>query len=371
MGVRCKMLKQGSLMIVGVKINPDSYKKIKGLIEKGKYESLESFVEIAILNQILLESSDGASFVSGKETVAPQREDTIHKSGSTKQAIAPQLSMQFLSCPHDAPIPVFPSMVLSQETKSFPLWGQINRYAPAKIVLRILANQVLSGVDHVDIKRFSADVTETATTLRNHIEKKDTKKRIRGTEFYIALPKKDPGSQQRFMNYYIGKIPSGKWTDGILTGLGLVRIEQAEDGPVTISMTEAGRVFGCLPSPIIDEFLIQGKQIEHPLSPVEVEFLLNHLKTYRPGEFEFTMATLRFVEDAANTPASLRQKVGVYLREKYPMSMISEKFVNTMLVGLIGRLVEMHLVEIEKNAQKSKYSITNAGNDLLNKEATI
>ena len=48
-------------MIVGVKIDPNSYQCIKGFVEKGKYDSVESFVEIAVLNQILLENNEGST----------------------------------------------------------------------------------------------------------------------------------------------------------------------------------------------------------------------------------------------------------------------------------------------------------------------
>lgn len=357
-------------MIVGVKIDPNNYQYIKGFVEKGKYNSVESFVEIAILNQILLENNEVSKLLSTKEQKAVPKEDSSHKSSqlklqtSTQTQTAIQQPIQYLSCPKDAPISVQPPLSLTEETANFPIWGQLNRLAPAKMVLRMLANQILLGTDRIDLKRFSADVAEISTSIRTTIEKKDRKKRIRGTELYIALPKKDPNSQQRFINFYVGKLPSGKWTDGILTGLGFARIEQLDDGSTVIGLTENGRTFGCLSSPLIDDFLLQGKQIEEPFSPAEVEFLLSQLETSRPGEIYFMKEVLRLIREGIVTPTSLRQKVEVILKEKYPKSQISEKFVNTMLVGLMGRLVEMRLVEIEKDAQKSKYSATEAGERL-------
>jgi predicted transcriptional regulator len=229
----------------------------------------------------------------------------------------------------------------------------------------MLANQILQGSNRVDLKHFSAEVAEAATSLRTLIEKKDKKERIRGTELYIALPKKDPNSQQRFINYYVGKTPNGKWTDGILTGLGLARIEQADDGSVVLGLTESGRTLGCMSSPLIDEFLLQGKPIDDPLSAAEVKFLLEHLRANRPGEFQFMLSVLRLIKEGTVTPTTLRQKVNLFLSKTYPTMKISEKFVNTLLVGLMGRLVEMRLVEITKDAQKSKYSITVSGEPLI------
>jgi hypothetical protein len=353
-------------MIVAINVDPSNYRRIGEFVEKGRYESVESFVEIAVLNQILLETHGASSFGLRKESEISAKEESGNKQSQVRRQVNAQQPQQYLACPKDASIPVLPPLVLTKEIKSHPIWGQINRLAPAKIVLRMLANNVLLGIDRMDLKRFSADVAEAATTLRTFIEKKDKKNRIRGKELYIALPKKDPSSQQRFMSFYVGKLPSGKWTDGILTGLGLARIEQAEDGSTVIGLTASGRTLACLPSPLIDDFLLNGKQIEGPFSSSEVEFLLEQLQANRPGEFEYMVSVLRFIKDGADTPTSLRQKVGVFLRNRDPTMTISEKFVNTMLVGLMGRLVEMHLVEIEKDAQKSKYSVTAAGDVLTN-----
>jgi hypothetical protein len=356
-------------MIVAVKLNPDSYRKIKDFVERGIYESVESFVEIAVINQILLESNGLGRFEANKEPKTISNEETMPRMSQTKHQTSIQQYSQFLACPAKTPLPVLSPSSLTEETKSFPIWGQINRLAPAKMVLRILANKILlQGNDRVDLKRFSADVAETSTSARTYIEKSDKRERIRGGELYIALAKKDPGSQQRFINFYIGRLPTGRWTDGILTGLGLARIELTEDGSVVIGLTEAGRNLACLFSPLIDELLLQEKQIEDPFSTFEVGFLLNHLEANRPGEYEYMLSVLRFIKEGTITPTALRQKVGKFLREKHPAIQISEKFVNTMQVGVIGRLVEMRLIGIKKDAQKSKYFVTDDGEALLVRE---
>jgi hypothetical protein len=352
-------------MIVGVNIDPNTYRRIKDFVEKGKYESMENFVEVAILNQILLETNSAATLRAHREFETTSREESVNRSSQAKRQASGQQVIQYLECPKDALISVLPPLELTKELRSFPIWGQINRLAPAKIVLRMLANQILHEPNRVDLKHFSAEVAEATTLLRTLIEKKDKKERIRGTELYIALPKKDPNSQQRFINFYVGKLPSGKWTDGILTGLGLARIEQAEDGSVVLGLTESGRTLGCMSSPLIDEFLLQGTQIDDPFSSAEVKFLLEQLRVNRAGEFQFMLSVLRLIKGGTVTPPSLRQKVNLFLSNTYPTMKISEKFVNTLLVGLMGRLVEMRLVEITKDAQKSKYSITVSGELLI------
>ena len=351
------------------KLDPESYRKIKELVEKGAYESIENFLEIAVLNQIQLESRGVPNIIEGKRQVILEEFSPEPKSRQPKQQIALQINPQFLGIPKSTTVPILPSVPLTEEIKHSPLWGQINRLVPAKFVLRLLINQItLSGSEKTDLKSFSAYVAENATLARTYIEKRDKAHRIRGEELYVALPKKNPKSQQRFINFYVGKLPSGRWTDGVLTGLSLARIDQVEDGTIMMGLTEAGREFACLLSPLIDDLLIDGKQIENPFSVEEVEFLLNHLKSSRPGEFEYLISVLKFVREGATTPLGLHQKISRFLQDRYIGGKVSEKVVNTMQVGAIGRLVEMRLLGIKKDGQKSKYLITSDGEALLSCE---
>lgn len=359
-------------MIVVCKLDPETYQKVKEFVRKGAYDSVENFVEIAVLNQILLESQGVRNAEEDKTRTEGDDQQLDLKSFKTRQKAGEQNYIQYLVCPKDISVPVLQSEPMSEEIRGSPLWGQINRLAPVKIVLRMLTNRlVISGNDHVDLKEFSATVAENVSLIRALIEKKDKIVRIRGEEQYVALAKKDPRSQQRFINFYIGKLPTGKWTDGALTGLGLAMIGQSEDGNVIIGLTEAGRTFAFLFSPLIDDFLLEQKQIENPLSNEEIDFLLHQLKANRPGEFEYVISVLNFVKEGADSPTTLCQKVSKFLHEKGLAINISDKVVNTMQVGVIGRLVEMRLLAIQKNAQKSKYHVTNSGEDLLKREVKV
>jgi hypothetical protein len=356
-------------MIVVFKLDPDTYRKIRHFVEKGSYESVENFVQIAVANQIQLENQ-GISSISAQKKIsaAYEIEKTEPKFRRLEHHVESAGFIDLLSVPKTE-TPILQPLPATDEVKRAPIWGQVNRLAPAKFVLRMLANHVaLSGSDRVDLKRFAAEVAENATLARLYIEKKDKTQRIRGEELYVAFPKKDPKSQQRFINFYVGKIPSGRWTDGVLTGLSFARIEETEDGSISIGLTEAGAQFMQLYSPLIDDFLLKGHQIKNPFSAEEVEFLLKHTKLFRPGDLEYLISVLQSVKDGADTPTVLRQKILEILRNKNFISNVSEKVVNTMQVGAIGRLVEMRLLRIEKDAQKSTYLITDSGNVLLSRE---
>lgn len=353
-------------MIVIFNVDSVSYKKIKDLIEKGAYSSIENFIEIAVLNQIQLESSNVTTI--GKIKECANAEETPDSKDKSRSHFSMQVNHQSLAVPKGAKISTLPPIDLSDEIKNTPVWGQINRFAPVKFALRLLLDQIVrSGNERIDLKSFSAYVAEKGTVARSYIEKKDKAHRVRGGELYVAFPKKDPKSQQRFITFYVGKTPSGKWTDGVLTGLSFARIEQEEDGSILIGLTEAGKQFAYMHSTLIDELLVEGKQIENSFSPDEVNFLLNHLRVFRPTEFEFLLSVLKFVREGFVTPTTLRSKVLKFLQEKRFPGAISDKVANTMQVGAIGRLVEINLLEIKKDAQRSNYALTKDGETLLNR----
>lgn len=356
-------------MIVMFNLNPATYKAIKDLVDKGMYDSIENFVEIALSNQLQLEKQGISTTSKNKMPLASTEIDEVGKLRPTRMQLGTQTFTQSLAIPNgNVSLPTLQSKPTSKEARESPIWGQINRLVPIKFVLRLLANQIVpSGNDRIDLKRFSADVAEIATLARMHIEKKDKAKRIRGEELYVSFSQKEPGSQQRFVNFYVGKLPSGKWTDGILTGLGLATIEQTEEGAVVIGLTEEGKHLALLRSPLVDDFLIEGKQIENPFSDEEVKFLLKHLESLRPGEYEYLNSVLRFVKDGANTPTLLQGKISEYLKDRLVGVGVSAKVANTMQVGAIGRLVEMRLLRIEKDAQRSKYWVTDNGETMLRK----
>jgi len=255
---------------------------------------------------------------------------------------------------------------LEDSIRNAPLWGQINRLAPTKFVLRILLNNLVSSDEKfVDLKRFSAEVAVQATAFKRFAKKKDRKRRIRGEELHVGFPKKRPSSQQRFLNYYVGKAPLRKWTDSVLTGLSLASIEEMEDGSTKIALTDVGLRFALLHSPIIDDFILGQKQIDAPFSGEEVSLLVDHIRSIRPGEYEFLGFALDSVKKGANTPTKLRSEVLDFLNRKQLQMRLSEKVANTMQVGAIGRLVEMRLLKIEKEAQKSKYLLTKKGEELI------
>jgi hypothetical protein len=352
---KVKYLLEVEEVILLVKLDKTTYANIEELVKKGNYLSIENFTQIAVKNQLLLET-EGRIEVAGRRRV--QR---------TVRTERPPLST-ILRTPKKAQVQELGKPLLDESIRNAPVWGQINRLAPAKLVLRTLLSNLSASKDRsADLRRFSAEVAEQATKFRRFAKKNDKMRRVRGEGVYVGFPKKDPSSQQRFLNYYVGKGPLKKWTDSIITGLSLGNIQEMEDGSTVIGLTEAGLKFALLHSPLIDDFFLNRKQIDAPLSSDEVSFLMNHIKSVRPREYEFLVFILRSIKKGDDTPTKLQSRIFDYLQGIDLQIKLSAKVANTMQVGAIGRLVEMRLVKIEKQAQKSKYSVTERGEKLVGK----
>lgn len=336
-----------------MKFDGKTYTKINDLVGKGNYLSVENFVEVAVKNQLSLELAGKSEAKRFRSQQKPVRTDQSKFS-------------TLLGKPEKVLTETHVSKTLDDKIRNSPIWGQINRLVPVKFVMRILVNNLIDSEEtSVDLKRFNADVAQMATEFRRFAKRMDKKQRIRGEEIYVGFSKKTPSSQQRFLNYYVGKGPLKKWTDSILTGLSLASIEEFEDGTTVIEPTENGLKLALMHSPIIDDFFLDKKQIDAPFSEEEVSFLISQIRSTRPGELEFLSFTLRAIKKGADTPAKLRNEVFSFLAQKDLEIKTSEKIINTMQIGVIGRLVEMRLLKIEKKAQKSRYIVTSKGEKII------
>ena len=309
---------------------------------------MENFVEIAVKNQLVLETE--GKVAGGKDLAA---KDVANSKGLQ------------LSLPKQEP-QVLIASPLTASIKNLPIWGQVNRLAPLKFVLRLLLNNLAGSDDKsFDLKRFSAEAAEAAAEFRLFLKKKDKMKRIRGTELYVAFPKRNPSSQQRFLNYYVGKTSPQKWTDSVLTGLSLASIEETDEGAMAIGLTETGLKFAILHSPLIDDFFLDGRQITSSFSTEETSFLFDLIRATRPGEHDFLEFAWTSIKKGADTPTKLKGAISDFLKNKDLGFNFSEKVAVTMQIGATGRLIELGLLKIEKQAQKSKYVVSERGEELL------
>jgi hypothetical protein len=108
----------------------------------------------------------------------------------------------------------------------------------------------------------------------------------RGQSLKIGFPKKDPKSQQRFVDFFIGKLRNENYLSGPIGDLELAAIRKSQQGNqnnLIIGITEAGLKWANMDSPFIDDFISSQKPIQSPLSDEEIHFLLSRIKETKPG----------------------------------------------------------------------------------------
>ena len=135
-----------------VEIPTEVAKKVDGLVNQGKYESISQFANAAFQNQLLLEESP-------KETLENLIETPLSKlkpAPTRSQFLISNLGINFN--------PVAIRTVDPPETNKTPndcLWGQYNRIFPIKITLRILAN-MLKDNETVELDLLYAQAVQAA-----------------------------------------------------------------------------------------------------------------------------------------------------------------------------------------------------------------
>ena len=367
-------------------IDSDSKSRIERIVSLHRgYESMDEFIRRAILNQIALEESDAELSDSGlgrevesraKRTgralgdrdsvaLAPSKMRERQPKNAVKVAVATDRSL--LAIPVDIP-PAVEMPKLDPNNKNRPLWGQINRLAPSKVSLRILANILArSKTGWADLKVVSAAVCEQAPIIKGILQDSDMKTgRKRGEGFAAAFPTDLKPSLQRFTSQYVGYIAkeSGE-PQGLLADLSLVNLRRSPEGVAEIGITEPGIVFTKLPSPLVDTVLLLDKPASLAVSLEEARFLISHLQLHRPGELEFLRYVARRIGEGASNPTALLTAVDDYFKEDRRGMSITDAVLGTMRTGAVSKLVELGIIAIKKDGARSTYQLTEYSNQVL------
>jgi hypothetical protein len=362
-------------MHVIIAIDADLKSRIDSVLTANKgYRDMDEFIRRAISNQLALEGSQASGPSSASAEGRPNTlsaaklESSTALIGSASRAdtklravpiAASQRSVDtaMLTMPTRMPITVGLRPMLEVELKR-PLWGQINRFGPCKLPLRVLSNLlVLSGDSWMDIKQVSATVSDQAPIIRDILEARDeAEQRKRGEELSAAFPKLEKASLQRFSNQYLGYYAAeSNQPKGILADLSFVDIRKTAEGVVEIGLTEPGLEFSAIRSPLIDDIVVGNAPSKGPLSTEEVEFIVKHLMRYRPGEHEFLLEVLTRISEGSNTPTTLLTAVEEYFKNSATWPDASSAVVGTMRAGAVSKLVELGFIKIEKDGARSKY----------------
>ena len=338
-------------MLLMTEIAPQIYELIMDLVNKGKYTSVESFVDVSIRNQITIEKSSSQEIGRKVTEIPPEK-----SSHSALHQLRRNMEQNLLTVP---------SISVDQKRRTEPMWGLINRLVPAKVVLRMLVNALAqSKTQWLDFRQFSDEVVTISYQIRNQTEKFERRSDVvRGQSLKIGFPMKDRKSQQRFVDLFIGKLRGENQLGGLLGDLELIALRRSQQGSMNntiIGITESGLQWANMDSPFIDDFISSQKPIQRPLSYEETHFLLSRIKETKPGDYEFLKYIYKLVREGVNTPDKLTDHTAMYLESLK----LNPALFNTFQTGGIARLVEMRIIQLDKNGIHTRYAVTSTASSL-------
>jgi hypothetical protein len=367
--------------VIAVNLSDKLIQDIKGLVEKGLYDSLESFVEIGCINQLALErgSTPAAIIEKGhrsatesprraaRKSPAPPPKPTSAVTPSAKKR--PAASEKLVKLVATEPVTADEAAVMFKrlakpliETLPTPwpmpktpepderIFGQVNRLFPVKFVCRWLANN--AGVERQWPKFtvVSSAIADDAGTLGSLLDQWDQKQeRERGGEMATALPRrKNNASLDRFLSQFIARITrSSDIAPGAVFQYGLARFADA-----CISLTEQGAAFAGLDNPILDA---HDDTARATLSDAEAEFLISHIRKWAPTEWADMRTVMLAVQSGKTTPTDVGEAVRSELPEDW-----SESMVQTHVSGVIARLGDIRLLRRTWHGRNVRYDLGNS-----------
>jgi hypothetical protein len=322
--------------------------RIDQIIRAKGYADFQHFAMTALENQVIAETENSSSWkvnntyenknFSEVDGIVLKNAENLFKLHST--------SVQTLESPSD-------NMLVGKL-----LWGQYYRYFPVKFAARLLAN--ISTNKFPSLSEFIETAVSSALLLRKNLNRIDSRERnVFGEKLSAGFPDGTEKSIRRFREHFLVSIRRGVFKiDGMLARTKLASVI-AKDGDEFIGLTDHGKKFAELHSHILDE----GRS--PALSEDEREFLSKHILCNLPNEADHITTVLNFIKSNTNTRHGLNISLRDYYEKYFDGTRWSDAVVNTMRVGLLGRLLEMGLIGRKKKGKNISYEITDRGEEFV------
>ncbi len=342
-------------------ISPETFERTQRLIKAGRYASVAQAVVAALENQLLLEeSSEGEGISKDAGRRSAQATPQLASAGSTRESAAPPPWQDAL---RGTVVEVSTASVETDALGFGPywLWG-VNRIAPVKFGLRVLAKTLVRG-HPASLESYLREASELASHCGRWLAQlDDMTSRRRGERLSAGFPLaklgSEEGSRNRYADLFLACVRkrNGR-VDGALPALRFIALNADEDNGPTVAITEAGLRFAALQSPIIDSDSPEGS-----LSDEERDFYLEHARTSVPEEKDALLAVMRAIANEATTT----QAVDRFLQRAH--SAWTDKAVASLRVTILGRLVELGLVQRARDGGSASYALTEWGRRVVEQE---
>lgn len=368
--------------LIAVNLSDKLLQDIRDLIDKGRYATLESFIEIGAFNQLALErgaspaeiverghrrSSSDAPVVPDKSTAEVKKSpakrvssgkdarkgasvQTTSKVDAVEPVTEAEASAVFARFSHRSLSKAIPLKMPQQPQSGERIFGQVNRLFPLKLVCRWLATTADEEGEWPKYATIAAPLSDDAGTIGSLLDDWDNAlERERGGELATALPRrKNNASLDRFLSQFVARITrASEISEGAVCQYSFARFEDS-----TLALTEQGMAFAALQSPILDAY---DKESRSALSKDEAEFLASHIRTWVPTEWSDMRTVLGAVQAGKASPTEVATAVRVELPPDW-----SESMVQTHVSGVIARLGEIRLLSRSWQGRNVRYELGEA-----------
>jgi hypothetical protein len=382
--------------LLAINLSDKLFLAIKELVEKGHYQSPESFIEIAAFNQLALErgatpaeivdrghrrirepASDRGNAVQQRKQAKPEpaankaTATTAHKRTAKPVARAVTDPERIADQDIEVAFKRLAKMVRGEGSpppcKAAPdhdandrIFGQVNRLFPLKLACRWLATA--SGTEgkwpkYDTISDRMADDAATVGSLMEQWDKQANRKR--DEQLSTGLPRRgNSSSRDRFLSQFVARVTRG----GEIYPGAICQYELAKFVDSAIVLTEPGLAFAQIDSPILDA---KDKKTPTPLSENETDFLVRHVLSRVPSERNDMKIILTAVQEGKTTPSDLTTTV----RSKFPREW-TQSVALTHISGLVARLAELRLLRRHWQGRHVTYELGNKVEEFLKSRGT-
>lgn len=358
--------------LVAVNLSQAVLSGIKQCIDSGKYQSLESFVEVASFNQLALERSGGAELQHGVVTVTSPREAKTNEGKAAASALQKKRStvgkverqvylldrvdqaedvdavLRPFKKVASAGAPPRPLAAMGKGEQGDHIFGQVNRLFPMKLVCRWLMRASQSRQQWPSLSEISEALADDAARLGSLLEQQDlAKDRKRDECLATGLPRRANGpSKDRFLSQFIARVTRGGHIfPGAMSQYRLASVESQ-----TLALSQRGIEFALLDNPLLDGGLSMSPTA---LSDQESKFLLTHILEWVGQEQLDIQAVIGAIATGSSTPPSLIASLRAYLPSDW-----NDGEIQTHVSGLIARMSELSLLRRRWHGRHVEYELT-------------
>lgn len=316
---------------------------VRDLVEQARYSSIESFVRVAVENQLSLEKADSKGATPDSTMTPSLLQQCSFPKSKAVQVVQPA-SFEELNTSG------------AESERDLWLWGQVNRILPLKFCLRFIAQKIPADANVIEYWSLSKQLCKEAREVGGLLEQKDEQlAKQRGEGLSAAFPTGSDvdKASERFRNLFLGSLRSDGKPAGALPQLKLIALIKDGDA-ISVGLTRAGLQFAEIESPIFDK-----GEFDTALSEEEAAFYLGHVLANVPGEVQ----AFKIILSAISTGKVRREDLNAVIGNLYKKW--TAPLVNTQRTGAMSRMFELGLISKVKSGVTVQYGLTARGEDFL------